>query len=745
MRNGIKKILALACALGLACTPLVGCQSGTALEGDTSGEVTSNGGFVVEKGNYYYFINGADEYTADNTFGDVVKASLMRIAKSDLASGNYGAAQTVVPSLMVAGDHTSGIYIYGDRVYYATPTSAKNISGEVENSYLDFKSTKLDGTDTTSNYYFRSSENATVYRYVEVDNVVYCLHIENDTDLYSYNTETGDDTLLAAGMTSFTLATNKTDPGVYYTMAVTVGDSVDASYNESYTQIYYVRADATEAAYEYTFSDEYVEDYREMNGSETYPYVNYGTIVLDGYGSDCDFTQFNHNEGTEAYTPSGYTYTLVGYANGGLYYTRSYVDKTESEGDGGWLFYLADETVQADGWNAVSGNADTSAADAGAYNDIVAYSTTNASTSAIFLKEGDRHSYLYADGSAIFRADVTETDRGISTETLRIVDRASSATLMYTEEAGEFGYLYYSASGTNGSTLYRAVYNGEATDYNALAGDPAYKAQQILDIEFMTDWYLPEKIGDYLFFVNAEAIGSNSYNYACVMSLAGTNADLAAFNERYEEIKDEIADVKAEYEELGNLMTYYYVTGGNNPVFNRYYLDAGKTGATVYENTDYYTAILAQAKEEGYTDTYLYSQYFQDTFAAFMAKTGEYEGKFVDADGKDYGVQSYFYAWIGEVTDADMEAIDAVYETEYVKTLTEEEEETSALPAWAIALIAIGAAAVVGAVGTIVATTVIRNKKKAAPAVREEKLKVDTTDDKSVDVYADEEKQDEDK
>ena len=71
----------------------------TALEGDISGAVSSNGGFVVEKGNFVYFINGQEESNADNTYGEVVKGGLYRIAKTDLKAGNYEKAQAVVPCL----------------------------------------------------------------------------------------------------------------------------------------------------------------------------------------------------------------------------------------------------------------------------------------------------------------------------------------------------------------------------------------------------------------------------------------------------------------------------------------------------------------------------------------------------------------------------------------------------------------------------------------------------------------------
>lgn len=134
MQKKGKKFLLLLLTLALSAGTMAACDSSIRrdpLEGYESSEnaAQSNGGFVVKKDNWYYFINGAEDYTADNTFGKVVKGSLMRIGEEDLAAGNYTKADIVVPQLVVSQDYTSGIFIYGDYVYYATPNTTKNMQG----------------------------------------------------------------------------------------------------------------------------------------------------------------------------------------------------------------------------------------------------------------------------------------------------------------------------------------------------------------------------------------------------------------------------------------------------------------------------------------------------------------------------------------------------------------------------------------------------------------------------------------
>ena len=229
MRDKSKKILSIVAAATMLSTAFAfgGCgdyyTNDTTLSGVNAADaVSSNGGFVVEKGDYVYFINGVENYTADNTFGKAVKGSLMRKKKADVLNGEVK-AETVVPSLFVAQNFNAGIFIYEDKVYYATPTTDKSIEdGTVQNSWIDFKSAKLDGSATMKDYYFRLENNASNYRFVEDNGVVYCL-FEEDGALKSFNTETEETTTLVKGAEgSFYYDMNDlTNPVVYYTMAVT--------------------------------------------------------------------------------------------------------------------------------------------------------------------------------------------------------------------------------------------------------------------------------------------------------------------------------------------------------------------------------------------------------------------------------------------------------------------------------------------------------------------------------------------
>ena len=162
----MKKIIIVLVAL-LTCLTAVfaGCNESTGYSNkltNLDGAVESNGGFAVAKGDYVYFINGVETHTSDNTYGDVQTGALVRIKRADLANPAEATPELVIPALFVAGDTTSGFYMYGDSVYYASPTTAKNKEGIVENTKLDFIKTSLNGEKSV--ILKTVDDKATVYR-----------------------------------------------------------------------------------------------------------------------------------------------------------------------------------------------------------------------------------------------------------------------------------------------------------------------------------------------------------------------------------------------------------------------------------------------------------------------------------------------------------------------------------------------------------------------------------------------------
>lgn len=751
MRNQTKKLLSVvAAATILASTFAVTACGDNKLNEKvdapaTDAVVSSNGGFAVEKGDYVYFINGSEAYTADNKFGEVVKGSLMCITKTDLAAGKYDSAKVVVPALVGSQNFETGIYIFGDYVYYATPTTDKNIHGEVENSWIDFKRAKLDGTETMSGYYFRLSSNSSNFRFVEVDGVVYCLY-EESSALKSFNTKTKETTVLVKGAGTFYYnEKDPVDPTVYYTMSVSNDIDSDRKVTASYNQIYSVRADATatvnakEASYTvtdgrtYDFDEAYMKkvnedakktandnntDYKatyDFDDYSTYPYVNLGSLVIDGVGSMC---KVHYGEGVKLpYSNStqtndelqGYKYTIARYDNGGVYYTR---------GDGSKLYYynpVADTTTEAKEVNA------NKAA------DVVAFDTTKASASALMSINADgKHEYIYTANSNVYRA--TAASDGSVAEDVKLC-AATSVTLWKTE--GD--YLYYYASGTtsSGYLLSRIKYNGEADNYHELLNvkdeNKEYRPVTYDYVDFASSWYMPEMVGNTLLYANAKSVGNTSYNYIYATDLCSTVDEIKTKNDKYNATMDYIeTELSAD---VGNAAKYLYRTvklnaDGTYDDQQQFFLDLADA-AEQYEdvNGKKVTWLTAAEGEK--------STFEEDVLDVLLA---------ADRNDCEYLLESELIHLVGKVSEEDAEAmLNALQSYLPYPTVVEEEE---GLPWWAITLIVVGSTLVVAAGVTIPLVLVSRKKKEQArrDAIvnAHERKHIDITDDKTIDVYSDE-------
>jgi hypothetical protein len=709
-------------------------------ESDTNG--VDNGGFSVEKDGYVYFINGKEDHTADNTYGDVEKGSLMRISKDDLNKGKYDNAETVIPMLFVAQNYNAGIFIYGDYVYYATPTTAKNKNGEVSNTSLDFKSAKLDGTEVMQDCYFRLSSNSTNYRYVAVgegkNQTVYCLYEESGA-LKSFNTKTGDTAVLVKGGTYMFDSDNLSNPYVYYTMGVTYNVDSAAPVTATYNQVYRVRADATaevdaeNASYAvkdgraYDFDKAWMEkenkaakeaanknntDYTptyDFDDYSTYPYVNLGELVMNGVGKNYagdhySDTKYNDDQ-TKTVTAAdcqeftGFTYTLSRYENGGIYYTKANDTK---------LYYLADSYEGT----SIAANKDRIVA--------TAKLSTELQGKALFEYKDGVHTYLYIENNKIKKGSTSKEDgKWVDSKAITLCDAPASATLWKTEN----GVVYCYAAGTNpvtsaassGMQITMINYTGADEVYQnlpSLTAEDKYKPVTINYVDFVApdSWYKPEMYGDVLLYANAETVDAtaNNYVYATKIDLDTVQKNNDNYEKAYEAMDT------TEKDAIKKAMTYYYLTG------DKY-----------YESEEYETLI-----EELYKADELYTEDEYKVFKEYVEAAKEFGTiENVNENGVYAGI-----GLVGKMNETDTTALTEAWRST-LPTEEETEEEESSWGTLEICLVVAGSVLVVAA--AIAAAVLVANKKKAEREAIEatvnayKRRKVDTTDDKTIDVYAD--------
>ncbi len=766
MRKNLTKFVCLvtaaAAAAGLALTAGCGNWTTDGLTADDYTEVESNGGFVVQTDDYVYFINGVGDNTADNTFGTPVKGSIQRISKQDLQAGNYTSSQTVVPLIAYSAYYYAGIYIYGDNIYYATPSTARNSSGEIQNSYLEFKSSTLDGSQTMSDYYYRSSSTSLEYRYVEVDSTVYLMYAASEslydesssvTNLHSINLSTGEDTLLAYNVSAYSFDTeDPTNPYVFYTMDVTYFLGSDNEIDEEYNQLYVVRADQTEAG-SYDFS--YVEDY---DADEDPLYINCGDLVYDGIGSEAyenRYSQFNYGwtqDGDSSYTinRTNTTYAMSYYKSGVLMFTVQ-----ESLDSAAGLYRLELDDIDSDGdgqvdsaWDAIEQNENDNLiaghrlliSDSGTEYSFV---TLDGEEWVLYNGENGLELGQFIDGE--IQNDFPITDSGTAT-ILAIRDETTAA------EDGEgtdtHTYVYYSLTGGNGYTFYRIALSTNSDNYrpNMLPYKDVYTYSevQILDLDAVSSWYLPEFVGNTIIFAS-ETEGMTDYNYimACDLSSGDgdmmSNAELNDYTELYEGVAEKIAEYDEEtnsdgslaYENLSNALTYAFYTGDRD-----------------------YLAELIQAyvdiEEED--EEYVYSVESAQIYVEFCDAEGDYwdedwaedysDAKQIDGETVHANMQKYYYSLLGVMTEDDEEALRDYFRDTYMQAYP---EDTSTWwdnmgTAWQIvfivAMCVAGIAVIAGAV--ILTIWLVRRKKnKKNGEGRGAASNIDITDDKNIDVYSD--------
>lgn len=747
MKKQIKRITCVAvsavaifgaAAFGSGCSKYMSAE---ALPGYVSSQskAESNGGFAVKKDNYVYFINGIESYDADNTYNKPVKGGVYRISEDNLKNHNYAAADRVVPKIVYSGNYDGGIFIYGDYVYYATPSTDKDTSGAVRNTVLEFTSTKLDGTETRKEAYLSIDNNSAQYRFVEEGGTVYILYEEtadNVTSLRSYNTSDGTDTVLAYNTESIIYdKTDKTNPRVFYTMKVKnyVGESnTDYSYNQLYT----VTAAATEDKFKDKLDETTVLGWDKDNDR----YENCGELVFDGRGRTDAKTPFNYDfEGEIGW--SGYTYTLRDYQNGNVFYTR--VSRNNANP---YLFSFKDEAYKASGYNPVTANPTP---DSNAY--LLAYDSASSVNT-------DSYTYLFDDGDNLEAVLISEKN-GLTINYTETADGAlklqrkmsndettskyysilggasSSATVHYVDYKNKF--VYYSIGS---SVINRIKYDGRMSQYKVNVfpeADSDYDAVPVLDLQTSASWYAPEFIDGQILFASATSQMS-SYNAVMACDLNGLdNKAIKDLNEKYEGIEKLISETYSDtekypsdkYANVQNALRYAFYTGEERSV----YLNdlAGRLNDKVNVDEDealIYSEETLKAYDEFLTPT-------ADNLWKDYTGTEKINGKDIYANRRDY-----YYSVLGVMNDADAENYVNGLRTSYLVTETVEEEPnwwqkmSTAAKVWTVIGISAACVVVIAGIMTAVIFIVHHNKKKSA-GTRRRRVKVDLTDDKDIDVY----------
>ena len=305
----MKKFISIALVFCLAMTAFlfVGCAKNpnTNIKLDGGPElnelVTGNGSFQVRKGDYVYFASGyvskSDLGTGGltNELGEVTNGALYRakveLKKTLIKGENKTEGEESEPKYQeeyvltdvqllcskLVGFENSGIYIFGNKIYFGTPSTIKNSEGTVMYSLLTFYSVDLNGKNLTELYQTQSFENGK-YSFISINGNLY-LMIFDGSQILRVDMN-GNSKVLATDVVSAVLPKSE----------VIVDNSYTATENEKY--VYYT-----------------------IKNSENTETIDYGNVL--------NKVNIVSGEKTELFKKEYIKITLNKFENDKLYYKRN--------------------------------------------------------------------------------------------------------------------------------------------------------------------------------------------------------------------------------------------------------------------------------------------------------------------------------------------------------------------------------------------------------------------------------------
>ena len=507
----MKRFITTLCLILSVVLFAVGCSCGGSEKnwkvGYAGGGVSSNGGFVVEVGPYVYFINGVATNTDNNTFGKPQKGSLVRMLKTDLANPQGAtSAEVVVPKLFASTNYDAGVSIFGDYVYYGTPNTAKDKAGKVQNSQIIFAKTKLDGTGTKE--IVKCDTLSQNYKFISVGTEVYLVTVtassteENSTStIVVYNANSGaklfeqenaDSVVISQEMT----LTDKTCY-LFYT---------DMSLNEDEQE------EKFGAIYAYKLGD------------------SKASILIDGDKAVLGGTL-------------GYSFKLIKYANGILYYNAT----NASSGEAGKLYY----------YNNIE-NSTILALDDKKSEDVAVKNNYIAKVQANFVRETQQ---LKDVKNALVSKAIVATSKFYSKNYIVYYD-------------SNYGLISYNYESDGTALVSTALIDIESPTFKFINGDYAYftdtnsmiyrieinntsaTMERVTPIMTNTSWYLPEIVdvnGTEYILLNINGEPHQNYIYSFETDLNAKMAKENNLNPEATDFAEKVKECKDKYfEDINN-------------------------------------------------------------------------------------------------------------------------------------------------------------------------------------------------
>lgn len=167
---------------------LSGCGNKDKGKVDTSVATHGNGGMVVSRGDYVYFVNGYTSYTTftkSNLSSSFDIGGLYRAKLNDNGGFEYDENGSLIGaeklSSKLVGFESTSLYVFGNHIYYATPITEVDKQGGLQTSKLEFRRSSITGGKADVIYQSKAEASNTDFEFYYADGRVYLMINENGT------------------------------------------------------------------------------------------------------------------------------------------------------------------------------------------------------------------------------------------------------------------------------------------------------------------------------------------------------------------------------------------------------------------------------------------------------------------------------------------------------------------------------------------------------------------------------------
>ena len=448
-----KRIIAIVLVAIMALTLFVGCESyrfkALSEVSDKNAVVESNGGLAVKQGNYVYFINAESDYdyteSKENYFNGKSNKLLGAIVRVKLDENGIiveNSQTVVVPKNVMTSYTGGGFYIYGEWIYYTSPSTASDASGSLK-AYLDVLRTKTDGTKTQKLVTVKSQNfqyTVTPESFVYYDSTEKTLHYINTTVKRGFK-----DVVVDEKIASIVFPENTT-------------------YNPASPNLY---------ASAVFYTKNYEDDTKRVNQVYALDTAGKTYCVMEENTWTSEPQKIENIEKVFSITLKSAKQTEKGIA---LYFRKQ--------------FYKGGSLTEGGLWSVEFDSSSTPFAVSGA-NNVPLNNKKLADADATTMYIIDASSYYYLDGNVLKKVEAGKDEK-------EIIDFDHSITFAFFYKSGEVEYIYY----TKDSKLYRIAFSFDA---NGDFVDPVTNEQTVLTStsNISTSWLKAELVGNYYFYSNS--------------------------------------------------------------------------------------------------------------------------------------------------------------------------------------------------------------------------------------------------